>query len=69
MSSPAPSIADVLTHYRELRCFLARKLGNGADADDIAQSTYEQLLLTLQRKLDVAIESPRARSSSGSSPS
>ncbi|THF63182.1 sigma-70 family RNA polymerase sigma factor [Pseudothauera nasutitermitis] len=53
-------MADLLVHYRELRRFLARKLGNPVDAEDIAQSTYEQLLLTLQRKLDVSVESPRA---------
>ena len=51
---------EALTHYRELRRFLTRKLGNGTDADDIAQSSFEQLLLSVQRKLDVASESPRA---------
>lgn len=60
MSPSASAIVEILTHYRELRRFLSHKLGNRCDAEDIAQSSYEQFLLTLQGKLDFRIESPRA---------
>lgn len=60
MSPSASAIVEVLTHYRELRRFLSHKLGNRCDAEDIAQSSYEQFLRALQGKLDFRIESPRA---------
>ncbi|MCM8564934.1 RNA polymerase sigma factor [Thauera linaloolentis] len=60
MSSSISTIAEVLTHYRELQRFLSNKLGNRFDAEDIAQSSYEQLLSSLQGRRGASIESPRA---------
>ncbi len=55
-----PLFDDLLTHYRELRRFLVRKLNNGADAEDIAQSSFEQALQVMRRTDGAGVESPRA---------
>lgn len=60
MSSPASPIVDALACYRELHRFLTGKLGSRSDAEDITQSSYEQMLQALQTQRQLQVESPRA---------
>ena len=57
----ADLLRDLLSHYRDLRRHLAHKLRNADDADDIAQTSFEQVYQHAMRPARAdEIQSPRA---------
>ncbi|MFN3984807.1 MAG: RNA polymerase sigma factor [Rhodocyclaceae bacterium] len=58
---PAGIVDELVLHYRDLRRMLVYRLRNEEDANDIAQTSFEQVYArALRTPIEGVIESPRA---------